>query len=88
MWTRKLGTRLVVVGLLAAATLAGCAVDVDVQHEALDETQSSLSFCEGFDQLACWQHRDRCVQIWRLPDDCQNAELCDFEFVLCADLGH
>ena len=88
MWTRKLETCLAAVGLLAAITLAGCAVDGE--HTTLDEAPSNLtsgSICDGLDQQACWAHRDTCVQIWRLPPDCQNAELCDFEFVLCSAMG-
>jgi hypothetical protein len=86
MWTRKLETCFAAVGLLTAITLAGCAVDGE--HETLDEIQSNLTVCEGLNQQACWQHRDTCVQIWRLPPDCQNAELCDYEFVLCSAMGH
>lgn len=83
MWTLK--TCFAAVGLLTAVALAGCVVDGE--HETLDEIQSNLTSCEGLSQQACWEHRDTCVQIWRLPPDCQNAELCDFEFVLCSDMG-
>lgn len=96
MWTRKLKTCFATIGLLTAATLAGCVVDGE--HKTLDEIQSNLtveeassthrppagSSCDGLSQQACWDNRDHCVQIWQLPPDCQNAELCDFEFVLCS----
>jgi hypothetical protein len=88
MWTRKLKTCFAAVGLLTAATLAGCVVDDE--HKILDEIQSKPmadSICDGLDQQACWEHRDTCVQIWRVPAGCENAELCDPEFVLCSALG-
>jgi hypothetical protein len=88
MWTRKLEICFAAVGLLIAVTLAGCVVDGE--HKARDEIQSSrpadASSCEGLDQQACFENPD-CVQIWRLPADCENAELCDFEFVECSDKG-
>ena len=99
MWTRKFKTCFAAIGLLTAATLAGCLVDGE--HKTLEEVQSNLTAdeasstnartastsCAGLSAQACWANRDHCVSIWRLPPDCQNAELCDFEFVLCSELG-
>ncbi len=96
MWTRKLKTCFAAVGLLTAATLAGCVVDGE--HKTLDEIQSNLtadgspstdghttgSICDGLNEQACAENQASCVPIWRNPPDCQDAELCDLEFVLCS----
>jgi len=82
MWTRKLETCFAAVGLLAAVTLAGCVVDGE--SKAVDEIKSPPSPCDGLNQQDCAAHPDICVAIWRVPAGCQNAELCDPEFVLCS----
>jgi len=99
MWTRKLETCFAAIGLLTAATLAGCVVDGE--HKTLDEIQSNLttagssstnvrpvhSICDGLSLQACAENQATCVPIWRTPPDCPNVELCDLEFVLCSALG-
>jgi hypothetical protein len=91
MWTRTLQTCFAAIGLLTAATLAGCVVDGERQAPA--EIQSNVTThrpaCAGLDQAACFANRDHCVQIWQLPASCppEQAEICTLEFVECSEMG-